>query len=249
MKVACAVLTWNVYATGRADLFRATLESIREPGWPVYLIDNGSTDQTADLVRRLGGWRNPGPNLTIGAGVNVAVAAALSSGADLVVFSNDDILWRPGWAEELLAFWNEAPDNVGICGGLLERKVWSWNTPIAGHTWGGVDVLERETVPGGAWTFRSAVWPDLGPIPDENNAWSDVPACHKMRRLGYRLVCADWTDHLAEYQSTWGNGSHAYGEPLNLAQWGLQDRRAAAQLAPGAAAVAAAPPTSTEGTG
>lgn len=217
MNVACVVLTWNVYATGRTELLRTTLDTIRQPGWPVYLIDNGSTDQTADLVRRLGGWRNPGPTLTIGAGMNLAVGAALSTKPDLVVFSNDDMRWRSGWGDQLLAFWQAAPPDIGICGGLLERKVWPWNTPIAAHTIGGVRVLERATCPSGAWTFRRSIWPTMGPIPDQRNDWTDVPVSRLLRALGYRLVCADWAEHLAERQSTWGNRSHDFGEPLDPA--------------------------------
>ena len=220
MRVACAVLTFNVYTLDRLDGLHTTLRTISEPGWPVFLVDNGSTDQTEDLVRRLGGWRNPGPNRTIGEGMNCAIGAALSVKPDVVVFSNDDMRWHAGWADQLQAFWAEAPEDIAICGGLLERKVWSWNTPIAAHQIGAVRVLERATIPAGAWTFRSSKWLDIGPIPTQDNCWTDVPTCRKLTAAGMRLVCADWADHLAPDRSAWGNRSMEHGEPLD-ASWGF----------------------------
>lgn len=220
MNVACAVLCFNVYTLDRLEEFHTTLRTISEPGFPVFVVDNGSTDPTQDLVARLGGWRNPGPNQTIGEGMNCAIGAALSVKPDLVVFSNDDMRWHPGWAQELLAFWQEAPQDIGICGGLLERKVWTWNTPRATLQVGGVRVLQRDTIPAGAWTFRASQWLDIGPIPSQDNCWTDVPTCHKLTGQGLRLVCADWADHIAADKSAWGNRSMEHGEPLD-AEWGF----------------------------
>lgn len=221
MNLAVCVLTFNVYQLGRLDEFRTTLRSLAAPGVPVFLIDNGSTDETADLVRRLGGWRNPGPNLTIGAGMNAAVGAALGAKPDVVVFSNDDMRWHDGWADQVRVVWADAPEDIALCGGLIERKTWSWNTPEAAFNIGGVRVLQRKTVPAGAWTFRAQLWPDIGPIPDQDNCWTDVPTSLKLTQNGYRIVCADWADHLCYDRSAWGNHSWDSGEPLDLRSWGF----------------------------
>lgn len=90
--VTVAVITWN-----RRDELLATLARLaalpERP--PVIVVDNGSTDGTADEVRR----RHPGvrlvplPRNAGAAGRNVAVAAAATP---YVAFNDDDTWWEPG---------------------------------------------------------------------------------------------------------------------------------------------------------
>jgi hypothetical protein len=80
--------------------------------------------------------------------------------------------------------------------------------------------LVRETVPGGAWTLRSADWPRIGPIP-EKAGWDDVPTCRKVNGKGGRCVSLDLCDHAGEGASTWGNSSARFGKPLDREAWGL----------------------------
>ena len=219
MKVVAAVLTHNAITYGRTDLLSEAAQSLSEAD-EVLVVDNGSTDGSEVFVAGLGGsvYRPSDGVSTCGRGMNICITAAAGRG-DLVVFSNDDIVWRPGWRTQLEAFWSQAPEDIMIVSGLLEID-YPWNTPLGTVDAGGVRGLVRETVPGGAWTLRSADWPRIGPVP-EKRGWDDVPTCKRLGRDGFRVVALDLCVHAGEGSSTWGNKSAAFGQPLDRARWGL----------------------------
>jgi glycosyltransferase involved in cell wall biosynthesis len=219
MKVVAVVLTHNALTHERLTMLSDTLQSLSEAD-EVLLVDNGSDDGSPVNVVALGGfaYRPPDGVSTCGRGMNVCIGAAAKRG-DLVVFSNDDIVWREGWRASLEAFWEAAPADVLIVSGLLEMD-YPWNKPRGVVDAGGVRGLVRETVPGGAWTLRSVDWPRIGPIP-EQAGWDDVPTCRKVNGKGGRCVSLDLSTHAGEGASTWGNKSAAYGKPLDRERWGV----------------------------
>lgn len=219
MRVVAAVLTHNAKRYGRDMLLRDTLRSLAEAD-RVLLVDNGSSDGMADWVAQVGGFcYQPADRVTTcGRGMNVTITMAAAD-ADVVVFSNDDIVWRPGWRARVQSFWEHAPDDVAIMSGLLEPD-FPWNQPRATVEYGGVRGLVRETVPGGAWTLMAANWSIIGPVP-EKAGWDDVPTCRRMNQLGWRNVAVDLADHAGVELSTWGNGSQKFAKPLNREAWGL----------------------------
>lgn len=223
MKVAVGVLTWNQMSTGRHKLFKQTVASlvrdIDKVDLDLFIVDNGSTDGSADYVRSIGGTAVEHPITTCGHGMNVTIRLCAASGADLVVFSNDDIAWRPGALPALVRFWSEAPDDILIAAGLLEDD-FPWNTVRERIEFGGVPGLVRDSAPGGTWTLRARDWPKIGPIP-EAAGWDDVPTCERLRAKGYRVAQLDLADHLGQDASTWGNGSERFGRPLDRAAWGF----------------------------
>lgn len=218
--IAVGILTHNMFDNDRQELFRATLRSlIRPDGVKLYILDNGSTDGTPTYVRSLGGTVISDPITTCGHGMNATIGLCAASGADLVVFSNDDIAWKPGALEAVERFWAEAPDDVVIAAGLMEDE-FPWNTVRGRLVSGGVTALVRDTAPGGAWTMRARDWPLIGPVP-EAPGWDDVPTCDRLRRKGYRVCQIDLAQHLGEGRSTWGNDSARHGKPLDRGAWGI----------------------------
>lgn len=221
MKVAVGVLTYQQFAHGRHELFKATLRSLfaSEHPYDLYVVDNGSTDGTAEYVRSIGGTTIADPITTCGHGMNVTIGICYRVGADLIVFSNDDIAWHPHAIETIVAFWSGAPDDVLIASGSLEPE-YPWNTARELIEAGGVKALVRDTAPGGTWTLRARDWPRIGPVP-ETRGWDDVPTCERLRAQGYRVAQIDAADHVGEDHSTWGNESRIHAEPLDKQAWGL----------------------------
>lgn len=219
MRVVAVVLTHNAATHGRTELLDRTLQSLHEAD-ELLLIDNGSDDGTEAVVAARGGYayRADDGNTTCGRGMNVCITAAAKRG-DLVVFSNDDIIWHPGWRPQLQTFWTGAGQDIAIASGLLEES-YPWNQPRGLIQIEGIKALRRETVPGGAWTLRSTSWAEIGPVP-EVKGWDDVPTCHRLNAAGKKCVALDLADHAGVELSTWGNNSPAYGQPLDRDRWGI----------------------------
>ncbi len=122
-KVSVAVLSWN----GRRHL-ETCLEALgtqRDPGvdWEILVLDNGSTDGTADWLRREIQSRLPrlrlieSPvNLGFCAGNNRLVAEAAG---DAVAFLNNDTRPRPEWLGALVAALAAAPPDVAAVSGKI----------------------------------------------------------------------------------------------------------------------------------
>lgn len=222
MSIAVGILTFNQFETGRHELFKRTLRSLLRDGPPehLFIIDNGSSDETPEYVASLGGTVLKDRRSTCGHGMNVTISACASSGAELVVFSNDDIEWHPGALGQVARFWSAAPEDVMIASGLLEED-FPWNTARTAIECGGVRALVRDTAPGGTWTLRARDWPVIGPVPEQTAGYDDVPTCNRLRGMGYRVCQMDLATHLGEEVSTWGNGSKAFGSKLDREAWGF----------------------------
>ncbi len=102
-KVVAVVLAWN----GRRWIGPCldALLATEYPGLEVLVVDNGSTDGTAELaeahVPRLRLIRN-GRNVGYAAGNNVGVRAALRTGAEFVALVNQDTRVERGWLTPLV---------------------------------------------------------------------------------------------------------------------------------------------------
>ena len=198
MKIGAAVLTWNPIRNGRLQLLHETLESLWAEADTVRIVDNGSTDGFAG-----GDWKNTGRNTTSGFGTYSCVRLVGGMDVDICVVSDDDMVWKHGWADRLRAFWAGADDNVLLAGGHLE-PIFFWNT-VAGHEPG---VIWRESTGAASWTFRHADYErlvrycamvDMG----IQGVW-DVPVCQRIRRDGFRIGQLDLAEHVGD-RSTWGN--------------------------------------------
>ncbi|HYU34187.1 MAG TPA: glycosyltransferase family 2 protein [Thermoanaerobaculia bacterium] len=122
-KVSVAILSWN----GRRHL-ETCLEALaaqRDPGvdWEVLVLDNGSTDGTADWLRSEVQPRHPRVrliaslvNLGFCAGNNRLVAEAAG---DAVAFLNNDTRPRPEWLAALVDALAAAPPDVAAVSGKI----------------------------------------------------------------------------------------------------------------------------------
>ncbi|HUJ28392.1 MAG TPA: glycosyltransferase, partial [Myxococcales bacterium] len=113
------VLTWN-----GAHLLGDCLRALLPQAARVTVVDNASTDGTAELLRRefprvehliLSG------NFGFGRANNEGIRLALDAGAEFVALLNNDVEVAPGWLDRLLAAARARPRAGLFTGTLLFR--------------------------------------------------------------------------------------------------------------------------------
>jgi len=112
------VLTWN-----GAHLLPDCLQALLPQGARVVVVDNGSVDGTAEVVRRFAGveyLRLP-ENLGYGRANNEGIRRALEAGAEFVALINNDVEVGPGWLAKLLQAARAYPQAGLFTGTLLFR--------------------------------------------------------------------------------------------------------------------------------
>ena len=135
--VSVVVPTFN-----RARLLAETLTAITTQSVPpheVIVVDDGSTDDTSDVVSRFGAVcryvriTNSGDLVARNVGVRSATG-------DLVAFCDSDDLWRPNFLEAMIRLWELRPEaKVAYCDfSTVRDSVWS-------------TVTKFETAPAGFW--------------------------------------------------------------------------------------------------
>lgn len=220
MKVTAGILTWNPVETGRKDLLNRTYASLVDQADETIIFDNGSTDGYNLAGIRFDTLKGFPPGNTCGYGMN-KIAASLRDTTDIVVMSNDDMIWHSNAVNILKDIWDDPPDDLKIVSGLVEPtfsfpNMIPWNKPIGIFELAGHKLLSRRSVPGGAWTYQTADHDLIFPVSTFPGV-DDVPACHKLTDAGRLVACMPLADHEGIGMSTWGNGSERFQiEPLDV---------------------------------
>lgn len=218
LKVAVCVLTYN-----RKDMFVRTMGSLMNPEHPYIpvVVDNGSTDGTADIVREMGGILNKSDNHTTGYGMNLCISEAMKHNPDIILFSADDFQYRKGFLQMLVSFWNEAPKDIVMASCYLE-PLWDWNKITEVETAGRQRYAIRTSIPGSNWSFRASDVDKIFPVPEQTGG-EDLATCNRLRQLHYRLAALDLVKHIGEEHSAWGNQSWRYAQPLDKQALGFEE--------------------------
>jgi hypothetical protein len=118
--VTAVVLSWN----GREDTL-ACLRSLVAATYPrleVVVVDNGSSDGSADAVAR----EHPGvalvrldTNRGFAGGMNTGIAEALARGAEHVMLLNNDTVVEPGFLEPLVEVLEHGEDTSAACSQIV----------------------------------------------------------------------------------------------------------------------------------
>ena len=180
----------------------------------VVVVDDGSTDRTAEIVRGLGL-----PCVTVVSQPNSGKAAALNTGiaharSDLIVTVDGDTVFEPDTVTRLVQQFSDPEvgavsgnTKVGNRRGLIGR--WQHIEYVMGFN------LDRRmfhllgcmpTVPGAIGAFRRSALEDVGGVSDDTLA-EDTDLTMAINRAGWRVVYEDsargWTEAPATLGQLW----------------------------------------------
>ena len=229
-KLVIGVVTYNVLVGLRDDVLLRTIQSINVafPGCEKILLDNGSSDSTEEFIRESHeiseNWQvifykpEDGVN-TPGRGLNELAKHILKREPDVMVLSDDDILWKPEAGKTLKKFWSARWDDPIILGCLFEPD-WHWNTPRELIIRGEVKALVRDSCPSAAWTFLSVNAHKILPVSEAFG--HDYEKCMDLKEKNLRVAQIDLAEHLGWGLSSHGNDAIEVAKPVNRKKWGLE---------------------------
>lgn len=206
--VAIVVLNWN----GRDLTLQclSSLEGLDYPSFAVVLVDNASSDGSAQAVREafpaVTVLENEA-NLGFSEGNNRGIAYALSRGADYVLILNNDTVLRDHRFLALLVAYLEGHPDVAAVGPLVlypdSELVWSAGgrlRPVLGmcshlgkgrpaRGFSSREPYEVDYVPGCCMLVSRPALAEVGMLdPEYFLYFEDLDWCFRAARLGYRCV-------------------------------------------------------------
>jgi GT2 family glycosyltransferase len=197
--LSVVIVAWN----SRDELSRSLPALLPEldPDDELIVVDNGSTDGTAEIVRELAPQARlvqPGRNLGFAAGVN---AGADEATGELLVILNPDAAPQPGWGEGIRQPWLDERDwsawQALVADGT-GTKINSADNPMhfTGIVWaGGHDqpisaapaAKEVVSLSGACLAIPRQVWEEVGGFPPEYFLYhEDVDLALRLRLFGRR---------------------------------------------------------------
>ena len=203
------ILNWN----GLNDTV-SCLDSLRHLSYPrrrVVVVDNGSRDQSAAVLRRMSSppeltLIEAGRNLGYAGGNNLGMRHALEHGADFVLVLNNDTTVDPALLDQLLAaaeryptvgcfapwiFYMHDPERLWFTHARWAREDAAFTAPGKGRLASELllDPVSTEYVCGAALFFRAAVARKIGML-DERFflVYEDSDWCFRARRAGFECL-------------------------------------------------------------
>jgi cellulose synthase/poly-beta-1,6-N-acetylglucosamine synthase-like glycosyltransferase len=168
----------------------------------ILVVDNGSSDDSADIARRFGALVIDRPDVRVGGCRNAG--AAVSRGTVLAFVDADNEI-APGWLRACTSAFEEP--NLAAAG-------YPYRAP-ADATWvqrmydtlrvRTADRRDVDWLGAGNLAVRRTVFDEVGGFDDRLEACEDVQLCQSMRQAGYRVV------------SEPGMSSVHHGDPRTLA--------------------------------
>ncbi len=203
--VYVVVLNLNRSRLPDTEACLASLAALAYPRYRIVVVDNGSTDDSPEIVRR----EFPdvevletGVNLGFGGGSNVGIRHALEQGADAVWLFNNDAVAQPG---ALTALVETAAANPQA--GIVGSAVYRFDSPAELEAWGGgtystllgittsatrpVAASELAFITGASMFLTRAFVEDAGLFDESYFMYmEDADLCHRARQHGWELAVA-----------------------------------------------------------
>lgn len=209
MRLSVVIATYN-----RASLLEAALERLRqqqyEPGDEIIVVDNGSTDRTADVIAsaadgfpaRLRQLREPTPGKTPALRAGLAAAHG-----DILALTDDDVLVDQDWIAAIRYLFRDS--SVALVGGrvdpIWERPAPGWlrveqadgrygpmSSPLALLHYGEAQELGPRTAVGANMAVRRTVLDSLGGFAPHLGRQRGTLLCGEDHDLCQRAVAAGY---------------------------------------------------------
>jgi GT2 family glycosyltransferase len=178
-----------------------SLAETRYENFKVFLVDNASTDGSAEIATRFPQVEviQNAANLGFSEGNNVGIKKALAGGAKYIVLLNPDTIVEPEWLSELIIAGEEASE-AGILGAVQlgyesdEFNSWTVNAlarhlgelaaPATARPWIPVDWVE-----GACFSVKSQVFEVIGLLdPIYTAFYEEIDFCRRAACRGFETV-------------------------------------------------------------
>lgn len=206
-KVSIIVLNWNGYEVTKDCL--TSISKVDYPNYEVVLVDNGSTDGSAEKLAREYPWITTicnDRNCGFTGGNNIGMRRALEGGTEYVLLLNNDTTVKPDFLSKLIEV-AEADDCIAI----LNPKIYYFDQPkriwYAGGSfsmWKGLashrghrqldkalfdTTREVSFITGCAFLIKAPILHRVGLLDDQLfYTYEDTDWSIRVRRLGYKAV-------------------------------------------------------------
>jgi GT2 family glycosyltransferase len=151
----------------------------------IIVVDNGSSDASADVARRAGATVLAVPHVTVARARNVAAARASGS---LLAFVDADHLIDEHWIEAALAIFTDhsvaaagAPYSPPADANWIQRAYDRFRPSLTGRQ-------QTDWLGSGNLVIRRDVFTAVGGFDATLEACEDVDLCSRLRRAGYPLI-------------------------------------------------------------
>lgn len=232
--VSVVILNWN--GISLLQKFIPILIKYNSCNYQIYVIDNGSTDESVDWLQK----NYPDDIKLITLNENYGFAKGYNEGlkqieSDYYILLNSDVAVSDNWCEPLIDFLEKNKDYAA-----LQPKILSFSNPeyfeYAGAAGGYVDkwgypfcrgrifnTIEKDTgqydditdifwASGACFVIRSSIYNQLGGFDERFFAhMEEIDLCWRIQHLGYKLACIPQSKiyHL-------GGASLQYNDPKKL---------------------------------
>ena len=205
--VYICVLNWNGYRDTKECL--ESLKKITYPNFKILVIDNGSTDNSVELLRKqctdIEILENK-KNLGFAEGNNRGIDYAISKGVDYILLLNNDTICDKDFLNRLVSL-AETDKKIGIAGPKIyyygSKRIWFAggkvifpiaNTFHIGHRLKDrkkfTGVIEEDYQTGCAILIKRQVVERLGNLDSVYRMYfEDVDYCMRARKTGYKVIC------------------------------------------------------------
>ena len=175
-------------ACNEASFIGQAIASIKSQEYPsdkvkIVVVNNGSTDDTADIARKAGVTIINFPKGKVGAVRNFGVE---NSDSNIVAFIDADCIAGPFWLSEAVPFLKDP--SIGAVGGIYllpESPTWVEKAFVGFPE---PKDMEAHSLPGGSIIMRRDTFLKIGKFDETLSAAEDDEISRRIRSYGYRIL-------------------------------------------------------------